>query len=199
MNINQELQRCSRTIRGTELRLAEARAHRLTMAEMGISSTNLVFDSDLAESFLDRDVLDILKDDPDMDSGIMHTRVPVNSKTSSIAESDQGGVKPLDLNADDDQQGSFMSRHDLNILDQMFSGSERVIQQLQFFIHDLERWRKGFDPVKFMRSEHKFKQAARLACIPDANLTKRGKVTTRRRRRPSRVTAKHRAMSGLMA
>jgi len=124
------------------------------MAEMGVSSTNLLFDSELAGTFLSDEILDILKIDPEKDSNIMHTRAPVTPQTSTIGESDHGGSKPLDLDQDDDQQAGFYSSYDLNILDHIQSASMRIIDRLPLFIHDLKRWRNGFDLVKFKRAQH---------------------------------------------
>jgi len=197
--IRQEAKRAKRTLKGTELKIAEACTHRLTMAEMGISSTNLLFDSDLAGTFLSSEILDILKDDPEHDSNIMRTNVPKTPQTSTIAVSSASGSKGLDLDQDDDEQKQFFNHHDLDQLDHIFSGSENIIDNLKFYIHTLKRWKNGFNIIKFRRANHLRIKRALAEYIPEGNLTKRGKVTTRRARRPSRVTAKHRAMSGLMS
>jgi len=184
--VQQEAKRVSRTLKGLESTEARARAHRLSFAEIGISCTNLVFDKDLAESNLSPEIVEILKDDPEKDTGIMHTRVPTNAQTSTIAESDRGGMKSLVTDLDDDTQTEFYTAFDLNELGHIQSASMRVIDRLPLFIHNLKRWSNGFDLVKFKRAEGIRKKEFINAAIPAKNLTKRGKITTRRAPVPRR-------------
>lgn len=212
-----ESKRVSRVLSGTEGVEARARNKRLGMAQMGLSSTNLVFDSSLASQYLDPEILDILKDDPEKDSGIMHTRVPVEQVesngvkvslnqlhclTSGIAESDTtGGYKSLQTDSDDDEfeHVAFYDRQELAELDHIASGSLRVIDRLPFFIHDLKRWSNGFNPIKFKRAESLQHKAFRASYMPAEQITKRGKVSTRRMRQPRRVPRKRSHSTGLQA
>ena len=197
MNNQNELQRCQRTLTGLELTKAKATSHRLDMAVMGISTSNLVFDSDLASQYLDPEVLEILKDDPEKDDGIMYTRVPTDAQTSTIHKSDKGGSKSLDLDSDDDEQIQFMNHNDLDQLDRVFTGTENVINQLPYFIHDLKRWRNGFDSLKFYRNEKLLEKQRLSACVDADNLTVNGTIRKRkaetkpRRKRVPRKTRTH--------
>ena len=194
-----EAKRVSRIIKGNELQEAKARAKRLGFAEMGISSTNLCFDSKLAEQHLDKEILEILKDDPDKDTGIMYTRVPVDAQTSTIAESDTGGMKSLDTDADDNDQHSFIEGFDLHELDHIASGSMRVINRLPYFIHDLKRWSSGFNISKFKKAQglHKRKLYA-AAFNPEQVNQQTLNVITRRKRVPRRIPRKSRTHTNVL-
>jgi len=163
----------------------------LTMAEMGISSTNLLFNSELASEFLSDDILAILGDDPEKDSNIMHTRSKTTPQTSTIGESDHGGSKPLDLDADDDNQVGFYSGYDMSVLDHIQSASMRIIDRLPLFVHDLERWRNGFDVIKFNRAEHLDKRKRYAAAFNPEQVNQQTlKIITRRKPKPRRIPRK---------
>jgi len=193
--IQQEHKRNTRTLKGLELKKAQACTHRMTMAEMGISSTNLLFNSELAGTFLSDEILDILGDDPEKDSNIMRTNVPRTPQTSTIAVSSTSGSKSLDLDHDDDEQIQFFNHHDLDQLDHIFSGSENIIQNLKFFIHDLKRWKAGFNIIKFRRAEHLASKRFIAEAVGSDNLTKMGVVRTykkeTRQRMPRRKPRTH--------
>ena len=205
--INQiELQRCERVLTGVELKKARYTNRRLEMSAIGISTSNLVFDSELAQEYLSSEILEILKDDPEKDDGIMYTRVPVTAHTSTIHKSDRGGSRSLDLDHDDDEQLQFMNHHDLDQLDHIFSGTENVINQLPYFIHDLKRWSKGFDVLKFYSNERLLTKQRLAACVSAEALTVNGTIRKRaietkprRKRVPRLANRKHQVSSGLPA
>lgn len=184
--LQQELKRVSRTTKGTELTEAKARSKRLLFAEMGVSSTNLLFDSTLAADFLEPEILYILKDDPERDTGIMYTRVPTDAQTSTIGESSQGNRTRLDTDQDDDDQHSFIQGFELNDLDHIQSGSQRVINRLPYFIHDLKRWSTGFDVIKYKRAMHLLAKESLAKAMGDEMVTARG---TLRQRKPKAVSS----------
>lgn len=198
-----ESKRVKRTLKGLELTEAKSRSKRLTFAEMGLSSTNLVFNSDLASDCLDPEILEILKDDPDKDHGIMYTRVPTDAQTSTIGESDRGGAKSLDTDTDDDDQYQFIQGFELAALESIASGSERIIDRLPLFIHDLKRWSTGFKVAGYYKAEKLRAKKALAACMGDELVTTRG---TLRQRKPKAVSSttkrtprKRNAKKGLQA
>ena len=175
-----ELNRCERTLSGNELKLARMTAFRASMAELGVSSTNLVFDTELATSVLSPEIVSILKDDPEQDDSIMRSRIPVTAQTSTIAESDQ-----VRLDIEDIPSSGI-------------SGTEVVADRLKYWVHDLKRWSSGFDVIKFKRSQHKRAKELLALTVPAENLTTRGKVMTRKKPVPRRVPRKVQHNTGLM-
>jgi len=130
----------------------------------------------------------------------MHTRVPTDAQTSTIAESDRGGIKSLDTDADDNDQHSFIEGFDLNELDHIQSASQRIIDRLPLFIHDLARWSSGFNVSKFKKAtDLRKRKLYSMAFDPDKVNQKNFNIITRRKRMPRRIPRKVTHTNTLMA
>lgn len=216
-----EGKRVHRVLGGIELARAEHKAHSIRMGAMGISTTNLVFDSELLPD-LDPEIIKILKTDPTHDENIMYPRSadkiyeqnPVDPRQSSVTRSTSSGGKdnyntysidqwerfgisqgvldlpvynPVNKEHDDKRR----AEHDTFLhANNVRSSTMSVIDQLPFWIHDLERWKNGFNPVKYRRSIHQLKKAAKTAVHGADRINRAGEVITRKlriKRRQPRV------------
>jgi len=211
-----EDKRVHRVLGGTELARAEHKAHSIRMGAMGISTTNLVFDSDLLPD-LDPEIIKILKTDPTHDENIMYPRCPGgnlawapdgqisttersssggkdNYNTYSIDQWEKFGINqgmldlpvynPVNKEHDDKRR----AEHDTFLhANSVRSSTMSVIDQLPYWIHDLERWKNGFNPVKYRRSLHALKKAHKTAVHGAERVNRAGEVITRKLRIKRRV------------
>ena len=198
MNNHNELQRCERVLTGTELKKARYTGHRLDMAAMGISSSNLVFDSELASEYLSPEILEILKDNPEGDDSVMTPHIPrevsthngvkvslsggLHFKESGISDSTQSFK--LDTAEDDDLDNGLIPElsEDIN------SGAVRVLENLKFYVDEKQCWRYGFNPIKFARQAHLITLAGNRLMLDDEHITTRGTVRQRAPRKVSSAT-----------
>ena len=119
----------------------------------GLNKDNLIIDSELARASLSPDVLKVLR--TGLDEVAMPLRVPINPHTCPAVGTDTK--------------------------DTADSGTQGIINNLPLYIHDLRRWSKGFNAVKYYKHQARIKKDALATYIDSEHLTKDGRLLTRKR------------------
>lgn len=135
--------------------LINNRYHTARMADTGVSHSNLIHNRDMVEEWLSdhengSEIAAILSDNPETENNGFRL-IHGEDTDSHISSSSRGGIRLEDDLAFDEVEEYQSDLQSLNELQQVNNGTERVIDNLRYYLGDLRAWRNGFNPKSFYR------------------------------------------------